>query len=85
MLIDSITVVEEPDSADRPFLVVHVRSENTSGEEQSNPEIRIVCTGFEEPGDGLAYSTWMPYETLPSDTFRDGFVWLTGPGDPRTG
>ena len=85
MLIDSITVVEEPDSTDRPFLVVHVRSENASNEERSNPEIRIACTGFDEPGDGLAYSTWMPYEALPPDTFRDGFIWLTGPGDPRTG
>ena len=84
-LIDSITVVEESDSTDRPFLVVHVRSENASSEEQSNPDIGIACTGFEEPGDGLAYSTWMPYEALPPDSFRDGFVWLTSPGDPRTG
>jgi hypothetical protein len=35
--VDSITVVEEPDSEDRPFFVIHVRAENPSADDRVTP------------------------------------------------
>jgi hypothetical protein len=83
--IDSITVVEEPDSEDRPFFVIHVRAENPSDKDRVTPDVGIVCAQSDEPGDALAYSTYLANDALPPKSFRDGFAWRTGPGDPRTG
>src|SRR5688572_26691133 len=37
--VDSITVVEEPDSDDRPFFVIHVRAENSSADDRMTPDV----------------------------------------------
>jgi hypothetical protein len=83
--VGSITVVEEPDSSDRPFFVVHVRAENESDDERATPDVQILCGDSTEAGDSLAYSTYLADDSLPPSSFREGFAWRTGPGDPRTG
>jgi hypothetical protein len=44
-----------------------------------------VCAGSGAPGDSLAYSTYLAGDSLLPKSFREGFAWRTGPGDPRTG
>lgn len=60
---------------------VSVRSENPTGEDQSNPNIAVYCDGIEKGGSWFASSTWSANDDLPAKSFREGVIELGYPDD----
>lgn len=73
---------------DDPAMTAQVRTENRSGEDLANPQLEVVCDDYPgEHGGPLAYSTWLPSESLPAGSFDEGdlfFIFPTnlGSGEP---
>jgi hypothetical protein len=69
-----------------PWLTVHVRAENGSGQPRANPNFGITCASSEQTGSWQdASTTFKAGHGLPAGSFDEGDVNLLLPGDSRTG
>ncbi len=82
VMVTSMTVTTDDESG---FLNVSARVENRATVEGNVPEFSIACSGNDETGGWMADSTLELYADLPGESFDDGVVVLTLPGDGRYG
>lgn len=80
--MNDLTVFSQSPTA-FPRLRLAVRSENTSGRDQQNPDVQLVCDESPQGGDWYSGSTWEPNGLLANGLVNQGEVIVGFPRKPQ--